>query len=54
MPIIVGGNGPNVTWRLAARHADESNLDSISIDKILEPLVSFAQDRRAAGLEVAS
>jgi len=54
MPIIVGGNGPNVTRRLAARHADESNLDSISVDKILEPLVSFAQDRRAVGLEVAS
>ena len=23
MPIMVGGNGPNVTWRLAARYADE-------------------------------
>ena len=43
-----------MTWRLTARYADELNLDSISIDKILEPLVSFAQDRRAAGLEVAS
>ena len=27
IPIIVGGNGPEVTWRLAARHADELNLD---------------------------
>jgi F420-dependent oxidoreductase-like protein len=27
VPIMVGGNGPNVTWRLAARHADELNLD---------------------------
>ncbi len=26
MPLIVGGNGENVTWRLAARHADELNL----------------------------
>jgi F420-dependent oxidoreductase-like protein len=27
VPIMVGGNGPNVTWRLAARFADELNLD---------------------------
>lgn len=29
IPIIVGGNGPEVTWRLAARHADELNLDGL-------------------------
>jgi len=29
VPIIVGGNGPEVTWRLAARHADELNLDGM-------------------------
>ena len=23
VPVMVGGNGPQVTWRLAARHADE-------------------------------
>ena len=27
IPIIVGGNGQKVTWRLAARYADELNLD---------------------------
>jgi F420-dependent oxidoreductase-like protein len=27
VPILVGGNGPNRTWRLAARFADELNLD---------------------------
>jgi F420-dependent oxidoreductase-like protein len=27
VPILVGGNGPNRTWRLAARYADELNLD---------------------------
>lgn len=29
IPIMVGGNGPNVTWRLAARFADELNLDGL-------------------------
>jgi F420-dependent oxidoreductase-like protein len=30
VPIMVGGNGPNVTWRLAARYADELNLDGLT------------------------
>jgi F420-dependent oxidoreductase-like protein len=30
VPIMVGGNGPNVTWRLAARWADELNVDGMS------------------------
>ena len=30
VPIMVGGNGPNVTWRLAARHADELNVDGMT------------------------
>ena len=29
IPIVIGGNGPNVTWRLAARFADELNLDTL-------------------------
>lgn len=29
VPIMVGGNGPKVTWRLAARYADELNLDAL-------------------------
>jgi hypothetical protein len=29
IPITVGGNGPKVTWRLAARFADELNLDAL-------------------------
>ena len=36
MPIMVGGNGPNVTWRLAARYADELNLDGLSPDEVRE------------------
>jgi F420-dependent oxidoreductase-like protein len=34
VPIIVGGNGPNVTWRLAARYADELNLDGLTPDEV--------------------
>jgi F420-dependent oxidoreductase-like protein len=30
IPILVGGNGPQVTWRLAARFADELNLDTLT------------------------
>ena len=30
VPIMIGGNGPNVTWRLAARYADELNLDGLT------------------------
>jgi F420-dependent oxidoreductase-like protein len=33
-PIIVGGNGRDVTWRLAARFADELNLVFMSPDEI--------------------
>ena len=34
MPIMVGGNGPNVTWRLAARYADELNVDGMSPEDV--------------------
>jgi F420-dependent oxidoreductase-like protein len=38
IPIMVGGNGPNVTWRLAAKHADELNIDGLSPDEVAEAL----------------
>ncbi|HET9878406.1 MAG TPA: TIGR03560 family F420-dependent LLM class oxidoreductase [Candidatus Limnocylindria bacterium] len=38
MPIMVGGNGPKVTWRLAARYADELNVDGLSPDELREAL----------------
>jgi F420-dependent oxidoreductase-like protein len=38
VPIMVGGNGPNVTWRLAARHADELNLDGMLPDEVADAL----------------
>lgn len=36
IPILVGGNGPNRTWRLAARFADELNLDWLPPDEVIE------------------
>jgi F420-dependent oxidoreductase-like protein len=34
VPIMVGGNGPQVTWRLAAKYADELNLDGMDPDRV--------------------
>jgi F420-dependent oxidoreductase-like protein len=34
VPVMVGGNGRNVTWRLAARFADELNVDGLSPDEV--------------------
>jgi F420-dependent oxidoreductase-like protein len=38
MPILVGGNGPEVTWRLAARFADELNVDAMTPDELRRAL----------------
>jgi F420-dependent oxidoreductase-like protein len=38
VPIMVGGNGPNVTWRLAARHADELNVDGMLPEELVAAL----------------
>ena len=38
VPIMVGGNGPNVTWRLAAKYADELNLDGLTPAEVDEAL----------------
>ena len=35
---MVGGNGPNVTWRLAAKHADELNLDGMAPSEVAAAL----------------
>ncbi len=42
IPILVGGNGPNVTWRLAARFADELNLDALTPTQVANALPVIA------------
>ena len=59
IPIIVGGNGPNVTWRLAARFADELNLDGPEIEQIPGWLATIRErceeiDRDPATLPVSA
>ncbi len=51
VPILVGGNGPNRTWRLAARFADELNLDWFTPEEIVEarPVIDVAVRGDRAG-----
>jgi F420-dependent oxidoreductase-like protein len=43
VPIVVGGNGRDVTWRLAARYADELNLDAMAPDDLRDALPVIRQ-----------
>jgi len=54
MPLIVGGNGQKVTWRLAARFADELNLDGPSIDQIAAWMPTIRQRCEEIGRDPAS
>jgi F420-dependent oxidoreductase-like protein len=54
MPIMVGGNGPKVTWRLAARYADELNLDGLSPDEVREALPTIRARCEEIGRDPAS
>ena len=54
LPIMVGGNGPNVTWRLAARHADELNLDGMTPAEVAEALPVIAARCEEIGRDPAS
>jgi F420-dependent oxidoreductase-like protein len=58
VPIMVGGNGPHVTWRLAARHADELNVDGLTPAEVAEALPIIAArceeiDRDPTGLPIS-
>lgn len=54
VPIMVGGNGPNVTWRLAARHADELNVDGMSPDELRDALPTIRARCEEIGRDPAS
>ena len=54
IPIMVGGNGREVTWRLAARFADELNLDSMALDDVADALPVIASRCEEIGRDPAS
>jgi F420-dependent oxidoreductase-like protein len=54
VPVMVGGNGPRVTWRLAARHADELNLDGLDPDAVAEALPVIRSRCEEIGRDPAS
>jgi F420-dependent oxidoreductase-like protein len=54
VPIMVGGNGPNVTWRLAARHADELNVDGMTPEEVAESLPTIRSRCEEIGRDPAT
>jgi F420-dependent oxidoreductase-like protein len=54
VPIMVGGNGPNVTWRLAARFADELNLDGLEPREVREALLLIGSRCEEIGRDPAT
>lgn len=49
-----GGNGRAVTWRLAARHADELNVDAMAPGDLREALPVLAQRCEEVGRDPAT
>jgi F420-dependent oxidoreductase-like protein len=54
IPIMVGGNGPNVTWRLAARYADELNLDGMDPQRVRDAMPTIRARCDEIGRDPAS
>jgi len=54
IPLIVGGNGPRTTWRLAARHADELNVDGLAPTELEVAKPVIASHCRAAHRDPSS
>lgn len=49
IPIVVGGNGPRRTWRIAARFADELNFDAMTPSEIRDALPIVRERCREVG-----
>ena len=43
VPIMVGGNGPERTWRIAARYADELNIDAMFPEDLAKAIPTIRQ-----------
>jgi F420-dependent oxidoreductase-like protein len=54
IPIIVGGNGPNVTMRLAAKFADELNLVFRPVEEIPDLMATARQRCEEIGRDPAT
>jgi alkanesulfonate monooxygenase SsuD/methylene tetrahydromethanopterin reductase-like flavin-dependent oxidoreductase (luciferase family) len=54
IPVLVGGNGPKVTWRLAARFADELNLDAMTPEEVERAMPVIASRCEEIGRDPAS
>lgn len=54
VPLMVGGNGRDVTWRLAARFADELNLDNVPPEEIDDAMRVIADRCREIHRDPAS
>jgi F420-dependent oxidoreductase-like protein len=54
VPIVVGGNGERVTWGLAAKYADELNLDGMWPDEVREAMPVIAERCREVGRDPAT
>jgi len=54
VPIMVGGNGRERTWRLAARYANELNLDAMTPDDLREALPVISQRCEEIGRDPAT
>jgi F420-dependent oxidoreductase-like protein len=54
VPIMVGGNGQNVTWRIAARFADELNVDGLRASEVKAALPIIRSRCEEIGRDPAS
>jgi alkanesulfonate monooxygenase SsuD/methylene tetrahydromethanopterin reductase-like flavin-dependent oxidoreductase (luciferase family) len=54
IPVLIGGNGPKVTWRLAARFADELNLDAMLPEEVAPALPVIASRCEEIGRDPAT